>query len=819
MINFNSPLVLFALLLPVSLLFILKSKWKKYLIRIISVCLIILALSGPKLGTTDSKKDVFFMVDRSPSVDLTENKTEILGKMKNIVDANKERRFGIITFSETARVALPLEDKFSKLKDLGEGFSGDSTDLSSGVDLALTYLSDRKGGQLVLLSDGRINSHLGRAISLARDQNVPISTLPIGKHPDGDLLLESFDMPEEIEPKRPFKLKIKIFSPIDQTAYLSIYREKNLVGNWKTELEKGFNVYQLEDRVNEGGVVSYKAVVRGAEDKIPQNNSRSAKIRVNKSSDILIICREAKSITEILEKIDKTYDISDEIPPLTQLFSYKTVILTGMGFSDIPNSSLLTLERYVKETGGGLLVIQGKKELEDIPQKSLQDILPVTYKTPEIREEPQLAVIYLLDTSASMQGGAAGASKIELLRETAAASIDILDDNDLVGLISFDREFRWNIELKRLGKGEKVYQSLRELTAAGGTDMYYPLKEAISRLNSTSGRIKHIILITDGKTLTKDRDFPGLTARLNRNNDITLSSIATGPSPNRDILEKLTKAGGGNFYRAWNYSDLPRISMEITRRINRNRFLTGSFKVNGSLSEENLGSIPPVEGYVLTYPKKEANTLLNVQGDPLLSSWQLGLGKVAVLNTDLRGNWSKEWMNWPYMGLFLDKLVDMVRPISLPSRYLLRPTIQKKEDKILLKVEARKPDGDFANLLDVIYRDPNSEEQYPVPQSSPGIYKALIEPDKELIEIMDKTRNLEVQIPISSSYPEEYFELGVDSKTLERIANETNGKFLEDELLPPADTETESSARKIHIELLLTGLSLFFVDLVKRKFE
>ncbi len=773
MVEFSYPLILLLLFIPLSLFYPLGKKWKKYLLRILSACLIILALAGPKLGTTEVQQSVFFLVDRSPSVNLTEEETKLLDKIREISRANEGREFGVLSFSETANVEAPLEDELSELTGLDDEISGRKTDLNSAVEKALTELSGTGRAQLVLLSDGRINTGLDEAISKAKRKETPISTVP--------------------------------------------------VGNWKIKLKEGTNTFKLRDKLTEGGRANYKAVVNGPEDRVSPNNSKSNTIEAKESPELLIVSRKAGPLTSILDRLGRNYELTDEIPSLKDLARYKEVVLTGIGLSEIPTSSIRTLKKYVEEMGGGLLVIQGRRELENLPGKDFEEMLPVTYKTPEIRKEPRMAVIYLLDTSASMEGRASGARKIELLKETAAASIELLDEKDLVGLISFDREFRWNAKLDQLKAGRKIYRGLRDLTASGGTDMYYPLKEAISRLEEIESRIKHILLVTDGKTMTEERDFPGLIAKLNRNDGITVSAIATGPSPEEKLLKRIVEAGGGKYYRALEYGDLPRISMEMTKRINRKRFLTGSFEVDGFLPGGKAERIPRVDGYVLTYPKKGARTPLSIEGDPLFSRWQYGLGKVAVLNTDLSGRWTENWMEWSRVGPFADKILDSVKPISTPSRYLFRARLQRKEGKEFLRVEARNPDGSYANLLDINYQNPAEGKEYQISQVAPGVYRTRIDPEEyvnRVLKVTDETRNKTLRLPLPEPYSKEYHELGTDKSKLREIADRTGGKFLEDEpLIPEVKRDPDTRDRKIHPELLLAGLSLFFADLIRRKFE
>lgn len=134
-------------------------------------------------------------------------------------------------------------------------------------------------------------------------------------------------------------------------------------------------------------------------------------------------------------------------------------------------------------------------------------------------------------------------------------------------------------------------------------------------------RSKHILLISDGKTGDEVRDYPGLVRRVNATLDTTLSAIAVGDNPNIDIvlLGTLATAGGGTLYLVDDFSALSRVSIHATQRLSRERFVTRDTQVEGRLLDDWAGSVPAFGGYVVSYPKATAQTLLWGGEDPLLS--------------------------------------------------------------------------------------------------------------------------------------------------------------------------------------------------------
>ncbi len=211
---------------------------------------------------------------------------------------------------------------------------------------------------------------------------------------------------------------------------------------------------------------------------------------------------------------------------------------------------------------------------------------------PRREERPACASCTFLTTPEACAGSAAGATKIDVLKEAAAASVGQLAPQALVGVIAFNRDFERLIPIQPLGDGAALYERLRSLDAAGGTDIYYPLVDALDLLEGVEARVKHILLFSDGKTVDEYRDFPSLVERL-RGGDVRLTAIAVGPSANLPLLNTLAEAGHGTVYPATDFAALPRISIEATQRLSRSRFTDAITPVRGPFATGDLAELPP----------------------------------------------------------------------------------------------------------------------------------------------------------------------------------------------------------------------------------
>jgi len=819
MIRFAHPLVLVALLGLLALLVTTLRSRKGGLVRFLPAALLLIALAGPQLGQQRPQENVYFLVDRSASVAATTNLESIEDHVAAIVSANPGRRYGAIAFASDAVITDPIGEGspgFEPGTPLGE-----ATDLAGAVDLALATLPKGGTAQLVVLSDARITDGLDEAIGAAQQNGIPISTLPIGERAERDARLVRLDAPAEVELDRPFAIDIAIAAQHGGEGVLALYRDNDLVAASDVSLIAGITEFRYTDALSRVGAHSYLAIIRQPLDPIPENDGLSLMVHTTEQPQLLVVSRDdPPAISSLLRAIGKSFSVASSVPPLEELAQYRQVVLDGVPLSGLTLKDVETLEIFVGELGGGLVIAEGEDALRGFAGGGIEPLLPVSYTLPEQGRQASLCVVFLLDRSASMRGHAEGGSKIEILKEAAAASINLLDAETLVGVIGFDRYYEWLIPIQPVGEGEAIYEGLRALEAGGGTDIYYPLVDAFDQLEIVEARTRHLLLLSDGKTVDEPRDFPGLLERLQAQEEIDLSAIAIGSAPNLPLLNLLVTAGHGTLYSASDFAVLPEVSMQATQRLSRSRFVSGEILIDGPLAAGALAGIPPLTGYSLTYPKPTSEVLLWTGSDPILARWRVGLGQVAVLNTDLSGEWSGHWLSWEKGGLLVDEILSTAEPTIAPS-FGLAATVDIADDGIAALVDARDGQDGFVDFLDVEARLLPTEEAAPMEQIGAGLYRATFSSQPEggyALRVVDRTREQCTVVPFSIPYPAEYRATGIDKETLQRIARATGGRYLEDEILPdPAPGQEHFTYVDIHPHLLLAALAFFLGELTVRK--
>src|SRR5207248_2503595 len=85
-----------------------------------------------------------------------------------------------------------------------------------------------------------------------------------------------------------------------------------------------------------------------------------------------------------------------------------------------------------------------------------------------------------------------------------------------------------------------------------------------------------------------------------------------------------------------------------------------------------LDSFPALAGYVATTPRAAADIVLkSPQGDPLLATWQYGLGRVLAWTSDAQGRWTADLLHWPSANRFFGDIVHASLPQPGDPAHLL----------------------------------------------------------------------------------------------------------------------------------------------------
>jgi Ca-activated chloride channel family protein len=830
---FDAPWALVGIALIASGLWAVRQRWRALpkaerlavLGRAGALALICLALAGPRLSSGASERFVYFLVDRSASVG-----TE-LSKLSQLVQAlaqPTERTFyGLISFGAEPMIETGFAPTLS-------GFQTEpdptATDIAQAIQLALETFPRRGRREIVLFTDGQATKgDLAAVVARARREGVPIHIWPLG----GDLSevwISDLELPEEVPVGVPFSIRLQLGATTQGQGTVLLYRNNELIHTAPVEYTPGVQEVRLHDTLKTPGAFTYRVYLKASPDRLTENNELYGVTSVRGGPQVLVIERSLgeSTVAHLVRSAGFSFDqkrLSDLATlPLAE---YKVIILNNVPLGQLTKRERQALKNFVGDLGGGLWVIQGRAAVMDLEEQTpqelaeLEELLPVSYLAPEPYEIPALALVFVMDRSGSMGDPAGGVPKIEILKRAALRSLEVLDPEDWVGLIAFDTDFEWIVPLKPLGDRRDFQSSIQRLSANGGTDLYFALKAAFETLERQRAKVKHILVFTDGHNNTKrEREYRELYKRFAQS-AVRVSVLGIDRAPNEEFLKELAEAGRGRYQRVQEFTDLPVFSLREVRRIARLRWIEGQTPLK-TLAPP---APPPVAGYVLTHERIGAQTVLTTdpEENPLLAFTHYGLGRVAVLNTDLEGEGAPQWLSWSGLSeLFAQTLTQLYRSPMRHGELSVHIAVHDHDLEII--ADMRQGDRWISDATLLGQLTGPLRQEFLFSPIAPGRYRAQLgrPPQGQYILRVAAQRAdqliSEITKPLVIPYAHEYRRVGLNSEFVQEITRATGGQVLERLSLPPPSGKiAQESFTELWPWALVLALALFIIDLALRK--
>jgi uncharacterized membrane protein len=731
-----------------------------------------------------------FVVDVSDSVpDVMLEKAR--DELQKLWDSRGTSRVRLVTFAEEAKEVTVRAEADGRLPPIQRHANRRlGTDLQQAMRLAYGLYPPGHLKRMVLVTDG--NETSGYALSevvTAAKLGIRIHHVSAPKfEPPKEIMVTAIDVPESIEQNIPFEVSATVRATyegpvtchlgIDDTFDNTSARVKELravrghetVGFDEIRLKKG-GTHRFEVRCWPGAAApkaaeEHNSLAAAADegtanaapksavadnmppktsgDTVATNNHFSVTRFVPEKKRVLYIEGESLYSKNFRDALADEYDVEIRgargIPrTLADAQKFSAIVI-----SDVPREGnysrinmttrqMKLLDSYAKR--GGLLLFTGGQD--SLGPGGYGDtylerqVLPVRLDVEHELETPRVAMVLVIDKSASMNGG----KKIELAKKAARETVRVLDKRDLLAIVGFDSEPQDIIRLTRASNKTRFDRSIRRLRGSGGTNIYLALERGFEILAGVDAKIKHVILMTDGQS-----DKQGILVPVQRavRKGVTVSAVALGRQADRNLLYQIANAGKGRFYFTENAEAIPKLFVDETREVAgesvkaevsrpklRRKYASLRF-----LKGINARNAPPLSGWVPTQQKRKSEVIMTIgEDDPLLARWKRGKGWVYVFTSDIKNKWASRWLRWPSFAAFWRQLIkDGIQKEEKTTIYPMTVTVARHE--LHMTVDAVSDEDEFIRGLDstAAVTAPNgSKQNVPLHQTAPGRYEARIE--------------------------------------------------------------------------------------------
>ncbi len=684
------------------------------LFRAAAYALLVLALAGVVLSARlpSERLSVVAVVDRSESIDAEGRDWEqrYLGHLAAALAPGDE--LGVVAFAHDARVVHPPGPP--EAVDLAAApVSASATNIGGALQMAMALFPPDVERRLVLVSDGNETRGNSRAqMARAARSGVAIYAAVPPHTRAADVSVEKVAVAPLVAAGSVFPVRVILRNhTAARPVELSLRVDGTPVGNEWITLQPGLNAVEIPYRMSGPGSHRLRAEVLAVGDAIPGNNYREAALMVGGKSRVLLVTSRPRSpLAGVLQRKDLSVTVisPSEFPAqIDTLVGYHCLIFEDVTAGGLNPRRLDTLERYVKDFGGGFLVAAGEHTYGDsgFKKTAFERLLPVTLeprRPPRAEREP-LALFILIDRSNSMGyhirnrlERSEEQAKLAYAKRAALAVVNQLKDSDMVGLIAFDSQPFEVSPLQPLKENRAMLeQDIPRLQPGGGTDFYDALDSARTQLIESRLSTKHTILLTDGDTNRGAADHYPLIAALAKA-EISVTTIRIGDDTvNLTLLNDISGRTGGQFYHVENVEALPELMLKDTTQTlaqaprRDERFVPRMTGLSQALRGIKPSELPNLNGYAYARAKSGADVLLHVQThdkkDPVLAAWQYGLGRVVAFTASLDDD-AETWVGWDGFGKLFSQLVHWAVREQTPWDYAL--DVRRAEGRAILTVHS-----------------------------------------------------------------------------------------------------------------------------------
>jgi uncharacterized membrane protein/Mg-chelatase subunit ChlD len=812
-------------------------------IRAILATALILAIAQPVLHRPSDDLSVVFAVDRSASVAVNGASAADAWLADAVKQAGPNDKVGVVDFGATAAVRRPVGAPAPLPTPVPVDPS--QSNLAAALHLGTVLTPNQGAHRLVVLSDGQTS--LADSLAQARQassQKVQVDVVPVGP-PAGfqEILVDSLDAPTNVRLGQSFDLGAVIESTTAGNATLRFFQDGTQISAGTVQLVEGANRFAVQVPARDKGFHSFEATIQGPKDTYPQNNTAYAYTVVGDAGSVVVVANDPNEAAGIIGGLKSSgLSVATMLPSQIPLDLSALKAYDGMVLVDTPASAFTldqsqTVAAFAHDLGRGLVVIggpnsYGQGKYDGTP---LGDALPVDSGVPGNLDSGSVALVVVIDKSGSMDENEGSVKKMAMADKSAQLATGLLLPNDDIGVEAFDTDGTWVVPLQKVGdaSNQKMIEAqIGTISASGGTDIFTALQKAYDAIHQSSARYKHIILMSDGNSLT-DSDYNDLLNHIAQDK-ITLSTIAIGSDADKNLMQMLAKRGGGTYYYVDDAAKIPEITTRETKVVRGSSKVEASFQPQiaapSPLLEQISGQeLPKLSGYVVATPRRNVTVALQSdRKDPILVHWNYGLGRVVAWTSDLTEQWAGAWLAWPGFAHFWSQVVDWsLRPPNNPNLQISSTAIGNVVD---YRVDVVNEQGVYQDLLDLRARVPapgGGTTEIPLVQTRTGRYEArfslpqdgaypiqLVEYDHGQPATLDETTGVVI------SYPAEYRDFGVNDQNLASLAAATGGRVLHD----PSDAFSRqglgfdgAQAQPLWPLLLLLAAILFPVDVAVRR--
>jgi Mg-chelatase subunit ChlD len=822
----------------VAALLLLALEWRAFTgergrrlaLRCVVAGLLVLALAGFQVAAGHSPLTVMFVVDRSHSMSTAQ--VDVQNRLKSLAARlGRDDQAGVILFGARPVIERGIGSPANVGGQIAATVPGAATDLEAALGLARSTLPPDGSRRIVVLSDGHeTHGSAGREASRAAAEGIAIDAAIPQVTASPQLLVSRLAAPTHAAVDEPFAVTAFAEGPPGQRGELLIQSDDGTSIRRQIRFgPDGTAIETMATRGHEPGWRVYRASVHALDDDFTSATaepSAGALVDIWGRPRVLVVGSAPRSWSAILAAYDVRHLGPHDLPrSAAALSAYDALILDDVGEEALDAAQISAISQHVESRGAGLLMLGSPRTLDAtiVPDAGLGKLLPIDLRPRAGVRAPELALVVVVDKSGSMDERVDGVAKIDFARQGITRVLEAVPATDAVGVIAFDRQPSVVAPLRAGHDPRALTEQLRAMTPAGATAIAPAIELAsqwLSAYPSTARR--HILLVSDGRSSPADSERLQALVQGGR---FTLSVISLGTDRDRQFLSALASSGGGRSYFPDDERQLPAIAAREAARVAGGRVVEEVFTPRTSahpmLSAIEPRAMPTLGGYVVSAAKRSAEVALSShRDDPIIATWQYGVGRVAVYTADLSSAWSAALRRSPVFEPLMTQAVRWLARRQPDDSLYAR--LQADRDTVRVVLDAQTADTAYATgLLTQSTVQPPSGQPLPIDlvESAPGRYEAqfpVSDPGEYVISLAVHSRDGRFDARLLRGFfwsgDAEYRSAGVNRDLLSQLTRATGGTLIDGDADPFSNRPR--AYHEVTIWLLGAAFLMFLGELI-----
>ena len=473
-----------------------RQRWIQASARSLLLGVLAIALARPVVGTETARQSIVYAVDVSYSVSSAAIEAAA-ARIDDIEGTVRPSRSRIVAFGSTV-AALPDTAALRQLASMdpaataARAINRQGTDLEAALAAARAELAEGYVPRIVLFTDGRPTAgDTDAAVVSLASAGIPVSVEQLAPRVLGDTWVDRLDLPDRVPAGATLVATVGVGSQRDASVLVEVRSDGTVIGSRSVTIGKGMTDVGVGAVLATPGLHVLQTSVTTAGDPLAENNTLERGVWADPKSKVLYVEGVPSSARYLSSALQESgFDVAVRPPagmPSTdsELNPFDVVVLSDVPRDAIGAPAMASLGQWVERAGGGLLVAGGAAVFGErgYRQTEIERLAPVTF---ERRDEPSLALVLVLDRSWSMNG-----PSMELCKTAAQAAVDVMADEQALGVLTFDDRYDWNIPLRNVGANRAdIRRKIADITAGGETLIFPALEQAYLALHTAKARVE-----------------------------------------------------------------------------------------------------------------------------------------------------------------------------------------------------------------------------------------------------------------------------------------------------------------------------------------